>query len=121
MIHPERRCRARAPAGHPDDPRDLGAVRAVGAPVTLSLDIDGIFSRQEPVQFAVRPSEVGVPRDAIIESTNGSTPRQTATLGPSDHEWLRRELPPMAPGVYRIAVSGDPTQVEPVTDVFAVA
>jgi hypothetical protein len=44
-----------------------------------------------------------------------------ATLGPSDDEWLRRELPPMALGVYRITVSGDPTQVEPVTDVFAVA
>jgi hypothetical protein len=102
-------------------PRDLGAVRAVGAPVTLSFDIDGIFSRQEPVQFAVRPSEVGVLLDAIIESTNGSTPRQMATLGPSDDEWLRRELPPMAPSVYRITVSGDPTQVEPVTDVFAVA
>ena len=52
-------------------PRDLGAVRAVGAPVTLSLDIDGIFSQREPVQFAVRPSEVGVPLDAILESTNG--------------------------------------------------
>jgi pimeloyl-ACP methyl ester carboxylesterase len=102
-------------------PRDLGNVRAVGAPVTLSLDIDGIFSRQEPVQFAVRPSEVGVPLDAVIESTNGSTPRQMATLGPSDDEWLRRELPPLAAGVYRITVSGDPTQVEPVTDIFAVA
>ena len=44
-----------------------------------------------------------------------------ATLGPLDDEWLRRELPPMAAGVYRITASGDPTQVEPVTDVFAVA
>jgi hypothetical protein len=43
------------------------------------------------------------------------------TIPPADAEWLRREVPPLSAGVYRITVNGDPTEVEPVSDVFAVA
>jgi pimeloyl-ACP methyl ester carboxylesterase len=102
-------------------PRDLGNVRAVGAPITLSLDVDGIFGRQEPIQFAVRPSVAAVPLEVAIESTNGSTPGVSVTLAASDDEWVRRELPPLPAGVYRMSVKGDPTQVEPASEVFAVA
>jgi pimeloyl-ACP methyl ester carboxylesterase len=102
-------------------PRDLGDVRAVGAPITLSLDIDGVFARQEPIQFAVRPSVSAVPLEVAIDSTNGSAPRRSLTLAAADDPWVRRELPSLPAGVYRITVSGDPTQVEPVSEVFAVA
>jgi hypothetical protein len=64
----------------------------VGAPIILSLDIDGIFASQEPLQFAVRPSVVGVPLEAVIESTDGSAPRQVVSLASSDVEWIRRQI-----------------------------
>jgi pimeloyl-ACP methyl ester carboxylesterase len=102
-------------------PRDLGQVRAVGAPVTLSLDVDNIFAARETVQFAVRASVVGVPLEAVCESTDGSAPRQVVRLPPSNDEWRRGELPSLPAGVYRLIVSGDPTRVEPVADVFGVA
>jgi pimeloyl-ACP methyl ester carboxylesterase len=102
-------------------PRDLANVRAAGAPITLSLDLDALFSRQEPVQFAVRPSEEGVPLEAVIESTSDPASRRVMAIPPSDAQWLRREVPPLSPGVYRLTVTGDPTEVEPVSDVFAVA
>ena len=102
-------------------PRDLGNVKAVGAEITLSLDIDSLFAAQEPVCFAVAPSTPGVPLDAAIESTDGSVPKQVITLPPSDDQWIRIEMPPLPPGAYRITVTGDPTEVEPIADVFAVA
>jgi len=102
-------------------PRDLGNVRAVGAPITLSLDIDGVFASREPIQFAVRPSKAAVPLEVAIESTNRSTPGMSVTLAASDDEWTRRELAPLPTGVYRLTITGDPTQVEPVSEVFAVA
>ena len=102
-------------------PCDLSFVRSVGAPIILSLDIDGIFASQEPLQFAVRPSVVGVPLEAVIESTDGSAPRQVVSLASSDVEWIRRQIQPLPAGVYRITISGDPTQVEPMTELFCVA
>lgn len=102
-------------------PRDLGNVRAAGAPVTLSLDVDGVFARGEPVQFAVRPSEPAVALDAAIESTDGSVAGTSLPLAASDDEWIRRELPPLPSGVYRLTIAGDPTRVEPASEVFVVA
>jgi pimeloyl-ACP methyl ester carboxylesterase len=102
-------------------PRDLGNVRAVGAPITLSLDIDGIFARQEPIRFAVKPSATAVPLQLAIESINGMTPAVSVTLAASDDEWVRREVPPLPAGVYRMTVTGDASRVEPASEVFAVA
>lgn len=102
-------------------PRDLDRVRAVGAPVTLSLDIDGIFASREPLRFAARPSVEAVPLEAVIESVDGSVPQRVVPLPPSDEPWLHMEVSPLPPGVYRITVRGEPTQVEPVSDIFGVA
>ncbi|MEO7132906.1 MAG: hypothetical protein ABI024_01685 [Vicinamibacterales bacterium] len=101
-------------------PRDLGKVRALSAAITLSLDIDDLFTVEEPILFAVRSSVPGVPLEVVIESADGSMQRQVVQLPPSDAEWRPRELPPMTSGIYRIIVQGDPTQVEPLTDVFAI-
>ncbi len=101
-------------------PRELSQVRAV-APVTLSLDIDGIYGSREPLQFAVQPSAAGVPLEAVIELTDGSAPSKIVSLAPSDDAWVKSQLPPLPAGVYRITVRGDPTEVEPVTDIFCVA
>jgi hypothetical protein len=102
-------------------PRDLGNVKAIAAPITLSLDIDGVFASGEPIEFAVRPSEAAVALEVAIESTNRSTPGTSLTLAASDDQWIRREVPPLPAGVYRLTITGDPTQVEPVSEVFAVA
>jgi hypothetical protein len=101
-------------------PRALGHIRAVGAPITLSIDIDDVFTHQEPVLFAVRPSQVGIALEAVIESVSDASSRQVFALAPSD-EWLRREVPPLPSRVYRITVTGDPTEVEPVSEIFTVA
>jgi pimeloyl-ACP methyl ester carboxylesterase len=102
-------------------PRDLDRVRAVGAPVTLSLDIDGIFASGEPLQFAVRPSVAAVPMEVVVESIDGSAPQKAVSLAPSDEPWVRVQVSPLPAGVYRITVRGEPTQVEPVTEIFGVA
>ena len=102
-------------------PRDLGRVRAVDAPVTLSLDIDGIFASREPLQLAVRPSVAAVPLEVVIESIDGSVPPKVVPLAPSDDPWVRLQVSPLPAGVYRITARGEPGQVELVTDIFAVA
>jgi pimeloyl-ACP methyl ester carboxylesterase len=102
------------------EPRDLGQVKAVGAPTTLSLDVDDIFLSDEPVRFAVRPSVPGEPLEAVVEETE-TRAQQVVPLPPSDDEWRQTELAPLPPGAYRLIVRGDPTRVEPVVDVFAVA
>jgi pimeloyl-ACP methyl ester carboxylesterase len=102
-------------------PRDLGQLRAAGAPTTLSLDVDDIFAANEPIRFAVRPSDDGVALDAIIEHVDQPAVRQVVHLRAAGAEWRHRELPPLPPGVYRITVQGDPAIVEPVSDVFGVA
>jgi hypothetical protein len=102
-------------------PRDLGQLRAAGAPTTLSLDVDDIFAANEPIRFAVRASDDGVALDAIIEHVDQPSARQVVHLRAADAEWRHRELAPLPPGVYRLTVQGDPAIVEPVSDVFGVA
>ena len=103
------------------EPRDIDTLRAGDAAVTVSLDIERMFARDEEVRFAVRPSARGIALEAVITSTSGSSPAHTVALAPSDDEWLQQEVPPLPSGAYRITVTGDPTEVEPISDVFAVA
>jgi hypothetical protein len=102
-------------------PRDLGQLRAAGAPTTLSLDVDDIFAANEPIRFAVRPSDPGVALDAVIEKVDRPAARQIVHIAAADGEWQHREVPPLPAGVYRITIQGNPTIVEPVSDVFGVA
>lgn len=102
------------------EPRDLGQIKAVGAPTTLSLDIDDIFLGDEPVRFTVRASAPGEPLEAVVANTETAV-EQRVSLPPTDEEWRQAELAPQPPGTYRLTVLGDPTHVEPVVDVFAVA
>jgi hypothetical protein len=100
-------------------PRDLGSMKAVGAPTTLSVDVEDVFLKNEPVRFAVRASTPGEPLEAAVEDTTTEA-GQTLKLRPTDEEWRQAELPPLASGTYRLTVTGDPTRVEPVVDVFIV-
>jgi pimeloyl-ACP methyl ester carboxylesterase len=100
-------------------PRDLGKVRAVGAPTTLSLDVDDIHLATEPLRFAVRSSVTGEPLEATIYSTETDA-QHVVALPATDEEWRHVETGPIARGVYRLIVRGDPTRVEPASDVFGV-
>jgi hypothetical protein len=105
-------------------PRDLDRARG-DAPVfiddvTLSLELDSLFGRDEPVRFAVRPSGGTPDLDATIASTADAAPLRTLSLEARGTEWTSGEAPPLPPGVYRLTVSGDPTQVTPLTEIFTV-
>ena len=102
------------------EPRDLGAVKAVGVATTLSLDVDDIFVADESVRFAVRASAPGEPLEAVIASTESGT-EEVVPLPATNDEWRQAEHQPLPAGTYRLTIRGDPTRVEPVVDVFAVA
>lgn len=101
-------------------PRDLGRVMAVGAPTTLSVDLDDIYLTDEPIRVVVRSTAPGEPLEAVVEETATRTQRAAAPLPLTDDEWREVELAPLPPGTYRVTVRGDPTRVEPVADIFVV-
>ena len=101
-------------------PRDLGSVKALGAPTTLSLDVDDLFLSDEPVRFAVRASAPGEALEAVVTNTETAAAERTVQLPPTDEDWRDAELPPLEPGTYRLTVTGAPTSVEPIADVFGV-
>ena len=91
-------------------PRNLGSIKAVGAPTTLSLDVDDLFLSDEPVRFAVRASAPGEALEAVVTNTETAAAERTVKLPPTDEDWREAELPPLEPGTYRLTVTGDPTQ-----------
>jgi len=72
-----------------------------------SRDIDGIFTSQEPLRFAVRPSVEAVGLEVVIEPVDGAGPQKVVSVAPSDEPWIRPEVSPLPPGVYRTTVRGD--------------
>jgi hypothetical protein len=101
-------------------PRNLGSIKAVGAPTTLALDVDDLFLSDEPIRFAVRASAPGQSLEAVVTNTETAATERTVKLTPIHEDWRGAELPPLGPGTYRLVVTGDPTRVEPVADVFCV-
>jgi pimeloyl-ACP methyl ester carboxylesterase len=103
------------------EPRDLTQVRAVGAPTTLSVDLDDVYLPDEPVRVTVRSSVPGEPLEAVVDDTTTGARAAQAPLPLTDDAWRAVELAPLPPGAYRVTISGDPGRVEPVADVFGVA
>jgi pimeloyl-ACP methyl ester carboxylesterase len=102
-------------------PRDLSQVRAVGAPTTLSVDLDDLYMADEPISVAVKSSAAGEPLEAVVVETATGTETARAPLPLTDDEWRAVELPPLPPSTYRVTVAGNPARVEPVADLFVVA
>jgi pimeloyl-ACP methyl ester carboxylesterase len=102
-------------------PQDHGRIRAVARPVTLSVDLDDIYVKDEPVAIAVRSSSPGEPLEIAIEHATTSVTVASAPVQATDEEWRPAELAPLPPGAYRAIVRGDPARVEPVADLFVVA
>lgn len=105
-------------------PRDLGRVRGLDEPVTVSLDIEPVFARQDSIRFAVRPSTGHVQLLATLEGIEKSAaPPRRLTLEATEADWVTGELAPMPSGVYRLTIAGIPSQaqeVETVSEVLVV-
>ncbi len=96
----------------------LGAVRA-GAPVSVSLDMEDLYLKDEPVILRVRTTDPGEPLNAVVHEVETGLEAARVTLPPADH-WRQAEFGPVPEGGYRVVVSGA-EQVEPVSDLFLVA
>ncbi len=70
-------------------PRNLGSIKAVGAPTTLSLDVDDLFLSDEPVRFAVKASSPGEPLEAIVTNTE-TAERRADSKASADRRGLAR-------------------------------
>ena len=73
------------------------------------------------MRFAVKASTPGEALEAVVSNTETAADERTVKLPPTDEDWREAELPPLEPGTYRLTVTGDPTSVEPIADVFGVA
>ncbi|HEX8436315.1 CHAT domain-containing protein, partial [Archangium sp.] len=98
---------------------DLDKYRAPELPPKqLSLHLDDAYAHDEPVTFRVRPSQEPVSLEAFV--THVETKRGPRLALKRDKDGFHvGELPPLAPGLYRIVVKGGP-EVVPVSNVFAV-
>jgi pimeloyl-ACP methyl ester carboxylesterase len=97
---------------------DLSAFYAVNT--RLALDVDDIYAAGEPVELRVRPENEGMDLIATVAEVDGGQVVAQERLPQGDGGWRELRLPPFAPGVYRVRVSGD-FAVDPVTDIFTVA
>jgi pimeloyl-ACP methyl ester carboxylesterase len=101
-------------------PRALGTLRAA-APVTVSLQLEDVYSAGEPIAVAVAPSDSGEDVRAIVQDTETSATVATADVSRSNDQWRHVEFRPLPAGTYRIVVEGRADKVEPVSDLFLVA
>ena len=101
-------------------PAALGRLMAA-APTTISLDVDDVYLRHEPVSGTVAVSDAGEDVVVEIEDAAGGGVFATRALPRSDDPQRSFEFAPLGVGTYRIRVSGDPARVEPVVDLLVVA
>lgn len=101
---------------------DLGAFRASGQ-VRLSLDLNDVHPADAGVTFSVTPSSTTGPIGCTLEWVGGPSdepPPPFAVAAATADGPRYVETPPMAPGCYRLTLTGD-DQVEPVSDLLVVA
>ena len=98
------------------DAADYYAVNA-----RLGLDVEDVYTADEPIVLRARSDPGGVALTAAVTDAAKGAPMPTADFTGTDEEdgWQRAELAPLAPGDYRVTVSGE-FAVAPVTDVFTV-
>jgi hypothetical protein len=101
---------------------DLGTFK-VGAPITLSVDMDDVYPMGAPVRVRVQPSSPTLDLHFSLTWVAGPTTPSTlttATTMPLGDGPREAELLAPAPGCYSVHVSGS-DDVEPVTDLVVVA
>jgi hypothetical protein len=83
-----------------------------------ALELPLAFEADQPVQLAVRSEQLG--SDLVVTVTGAADDVTVATAGMTvdDEDWHSVELPPLAPGDYRVTVGG--ADIAPVTDVCTV-
>ncbi|MCG6928503.1 MAG: hypothetical protein LJF30_24745 [Acidobacteria bacterium] len=100
---------------------DLDAYRVARRRLTcVSLDVEDILWRDEPVVIRARVEPAPPRLIARIRPARGGPPVTRPTLQRDPDGGYAAELRPLPPGSYRVTVTGGPT-VEPAEDVFVVA
>jgi pimeloyl-ACP methyl ester carboxylesterase len=97
----------------------IGLDRYYRVNTKLSLEIDDAYGVDEPVEVRVRPEAPGVDLTAVVVDADRNTEVIRRDLIVGDDGIYRGIIGHLAPGVYRLTVTG-PFAVDPVTDLFAV-
>lgn len=99
---------------------DISNIMAA-APEPLILDLEDLYSTSEPFEARARCDAVFDPMEAELEQLEtGTKSAHTFEMEHDDDEWQRLRLPPLESGTYRLRIDAG-ADVEPITDVFAVA
>ena len=98
--------------------RDVGSYKAT-LNTGLGLDLEDVYLPGEPVGLRVWPEDPGARLTAVIRDAGTDEEVARATAWSEDGEWRQAEIPPLAPGTYRVTVTAI-GPVDPVTDVFLV-
>lgn len=95
----------------------LGQFR--GAPIKLSVQLDDVYSLNEPVRLRARADLPETPPLSVLLTRIEDQSKQTLKMKPAADGWHELEPLPQPAGTYRAMVYGN-VNVEPVTDVFMV-
>lgn len=96
----------------------LGQFR--GAPVKLSVQLDDLYSLDEPVRIRARGVLPETPPLSVLLESIEDQSKQTLKMKRAADGWYELEPLPQPAGTYRATVYGN-VNIEPVTDVFIVA
>ena len=90
-----------------------------GAPIRLSVQLDDVYSLNEPVRLRARADVPETPPLSVLLTRIEDESKQTLKMKPAPDGWHELEPLPQPAGTYRATVYGN-VNVEPVTDVFMV-
>jgi hypothetical protein len=96
---------------------DLSSFYAINT--RLALDLDEVYAAGQPIELRVRPENEGMDLVAAVTDVDSGQVVAQGRLPQGDGGWRDLRLPPLAPGVYRVRVSGD-FAVDAVTDIVTV-
>jgi pimeloyl-ACP methyl ester carboxylesterase len=100
---------------------DLGGFRKPSlSPVKVSIDVEDLYWRDEPITVRARPEREEVRLVATLMRTDSGEAVGTLPLVDDADGWKEAEFAPPAAGTYRIEVRGG-ADVEPAADALAVA
>ncbi|MDQ3936827.1 MAG: hypothetical protein M3340_19590 [Actinomycetota bacterium] len=100
---------------------DYGRFRAVSQ-VALSLDLQDVYTTDEPVVVRARPDAEGRALEAVLAHAATGAPQAQGPLRRRDDGWQEFKATGLPEGDYRITVRGhgEGQPVDPVTDVLLV-
>lgn len=90
-------------------------------PVQLSLDLDDMYERGEPIRIAARSDQPDIALSAVVSDKTSGTEVGRGSATNNDGDWQTIEMPPLPAGTYSVELLGHGTlPADPVHDVFVV-